>query len=113
MAFRELYPIVAAVIVWGKHWKTKRVLIMCDNKSTVHIVKKGRSRCLAIMRLIRTLTWTAAINNFHFSTKHLPGSTNLASDSLTRLSYQMFRMVALYADTTLNNAQLQRKYNGT
>ena len=87
MAFRELYPIVAAAIVWGKHWKTKRGLFMCDNQSTVHIVKKGRYRCIAIMRLMRTLKWTAAINNIHFSAKHLPVSTNLASGSLSCLSY--------------------------
>ena len=43
MAFRELYPIVAAAVVWGKHWKTKRVLFMCDNQSTVWIIQKARS----------------------------------------------------------------------
>ena len=43
MALRELYPIVAAEIVWGKHWRTKRVLFMCDNQSTVRIVQKARS----------------------------------------------------------------------
>ena len=99
MAFRELYPIVAAAVVWGKYWKTKRVLFMCDNQSTVQIVQKARSRCLAIMRLMRTLTWTAAMNNFHFCDKHLPGVTNLPADSLSRLSFQKFRMVAPYADT--------------
>ena len=67
IVFWELYPIVAAAIVWGKHWRTKRVLFMCDNQSTVRIVQKARSRCLAIMILMRTLTWTAAMNNFHFS----------------------------------------------
>ena len=99
MAFRELYPIVAAAVVWGKHWKTKRVLFMCDNQSTVWIIQKARSRCLAIMRLMRTLTWTAAMNNFHFSARHLPGVTNLPADSLSRLSFQKFRLVAPYADT--------------
>ena len=99
MAFLELYPIVAAAVVWGKYWKTKRVIFMCDNQSTVRIVQKARSRCLAIMRLMRTLTWTPAMNNFHFSAKHLPGVTNLPADSLSRLSFQKFRMVAPYADT--------------
>ena len=98
MAFRELYPIVAAAIVWGKYWKTKRILFMCDNQATVRIIQKARSRCLAIMRLMRTLTWTAAVNNFHFSARFLPGSTNLAADSLSRLLFQKFRMVAPYAD---------------
>ena len=44
MAFWELYPIVAASIVWGKYWKTKCILFMCDNQATVRIVQKARSR---------------------------------------------------------------------
>lgn len=98
MVFRELYPIVAAAVVWGKHWTTKRVLFMCDNQSSVRMVQIARSQCLAIMRLMRILTWTAAINNFHFSAKHLPGCTNLAANSLSCLSFQKFGMVAPYAD---------------
>ena len=109
MAFRELYPIVAATIVWGKHWRTKRVVLMCDIQSTMRIVQKARSQCLAIMRLMRTLTRTAAMNNFHFSARHLPGVSNLAADSLSRFSFQKFRMVAPF----LNHAQLHRKYYGT
>ena len=73
MAFRELYPIVAAAVVWGKCWTSKRVTFLCDNLATVRIIQKGRSKCLAIMKLMRMLTWTAAVNNFHFSAQHLPG----------------------------------------
>ena len=109
MAFRELYPI----FVWGKHWRTKRVLFMCDNQSTVRIVQKGRSRCLAIMRLMRTLTWRATMNNFHFPARHLPGVSNLAADSLSRFSFQKFRMWHHTQTLILNHAQLHRKYYGT
>lgn len=98
MAFRELYPIVAAAIVWGKYWTSKRILFLCDNLSTVHIIQKGRSKCLAIMKLMRTLTWTAAINNFHFSSKHVFGVLNDTADSLSRLQLQRFRECAPEAD---------------
>lgn len=98
MAFRELYPIVAAAILWGKFWTGKRILFMCDNQSTVHIIRKGRSKCLAIMKLMRTLTWTAAKNNFHFSSRHLPSQVNLTADSLSRLLLQKFRVLAPHAD---------------
>lgn len=99
MAFRELYPIVAAAVIWGKYWTTKRVLFLCDNLSTVHIICKGRSKCLAIMKIMRTLTWTAAVNNFCFTAKHLAGRTNQIADSLSRLLLQKFHKLAPYADS--------------
>ena len=40
MAFRELYPIVAAAIVWGKYWTAKRIMFVSDNEATVFIIKK-------------------------------------------------------------------------
>ena len=98
MAFRELYPIVAAAIIWGKQWTGKRIVFVCDNQSTVFILERGRSRCLAIMKLMRTLTWTAATNNFHFTSRHLYGVRNKTADSLSRLLLQRFRELAPGAD---------------
>ncbi|MBV2113495.1 MAG: hypothetical protein KUF82_21290 [Candidatus Thiodiazotropha sp. (ex Ctena orbiculata)] len=98
MAFRELYPIVAAAVLWGKLWTTKRIVFVCDNMSAVYILQKGRSKCLPIMKLIRTLTWTAAVNNFHFTARHLCGEQNKTADSLSRLLLQRFRDLAPEAD---------------
>ena len=98
MAFRELYPIVAAAVLWGKHWTSKRIMFISDNEATVYIIKKMRSKCLPIMKLMRTLTWTAAVNNFHFSAKHLAGKLNTVADHLSRLSLQKFRECAPQAD---------------
>ena len=89
MAFRELYPIVAAAIIWGKQWTGKRIVFMCDNQSAVFILQRGRSRCLAIMKLIRKLTWIAATNNFHFTSRHLFGVRNETADSLSRKMLQL------------------------
>ena len=41
MAFRELYPIVAAAIIWGKSWTSKRIRFLSDNLSTVFIIQHG------------------------------------------------------------------------
>jgi hypothetical protein len=51
----------------------KNILLWCDNEATVGIVKKGRSKCLVIMKLMRQLTWCACKYNFTFSAKHVPG----------------------------------------
>ena len=70
MAFIELYPIVAAYI-FGKEWKTKKIMFVCDNQSVVSILCKGRSKCPHIMKLMRTLTWLALVNNFNFSSIYI------------------------------------------
>ena len=98
MAFRELYPIVAAAVIWGKYWTSKRILFISDNEATVYIIRKMRSKCLPIMKLMRTLTWTAAVNNFHFSSKHLSGRLNTVADHLSRLALSKFRECAPNAD---------------
>ena len=98
MAFRELYPIVAAALIWGKQWTGKRIVFVCDNQSSVYILQRGRSRCLPIMKLMQTLTWTAARNNFHFVSRHLSGERNKIADSLSRLLFQRFRVLAPHAD---------------
>ncbi|CAG2244443.1 unnamed protein product [Mytilus edulis] len=33
MAFLELYPIVVAALLWGKEWKCKKILFLCDNET--------------------------------------------------------------------------------
>ena len=90
MAFRELYPIVAAALKWGKYWTGKGILFLSDNIVTTFIVQRGRSKCLPIMKLMRTLTWTAAENNFHFSSRHIAGIFNPVDDSLSGLLFQKF-----------------------
>ena len=99
MAFFELYPIVVAAVLWGASWKTKKVLFWSDNMSTVEIIRKGRSKCLYIMKLMRKLTWCACTNNFFFSAKHVPGVQNDISDALSRFQIQRFRTLAPDADT--------------
>ncbi|VDI45709.1 Hypothetical predicted protein [Mytilus galloprovincialis] len=94
MAFLELYPIVVAAILWGSKWSKKRILFWCDNEATVAIVKKGRSKCLQIMSLMRQLTWCACKYNFHFSAKHVPGYENEISDALSRFQMDRFRRLA-------------------
>ncbi|VDI15420.1 Hypothetical predicted protein [Mytilus galloprovincialis] len=72
----------------------KRIVFHCDNESTVNIINKGRSKVQDIMKLMRKLTWLAAINNFTFSSKHIPGVKNVIADSLSRFDFQTFRKEA-------------------
>jgi hypothetical protein len=50
------------------------------------------------MKLMRKLTWLAATNNFTFSSKHIPGVTNVIIDALSRFDFQTFLKEAPDAD---------------
>lgn len=42
IAFMELVPIVASVVLWQDSWFKKRILFHCDNAATVAIVNKAQ-----------------------------------------------------------------------
>ena len=94
MALLELYPIVMAAMIWGHQWFKKRIIFRCDNLGTVHILRKGRSKCSKIMLLMRRLTWCAAKNNFSFYSEFIPGIHNSISDAISRFQEERFRHLA-------------------
>ena len=98
MAFMELYPIVVAVYIFGRDWRKKKIMFVCDNQSVNAILRKGRSRCPHIMKLMRTLTWLALINNFHFTSAYIESHNNLCADLLSRLQVEKFRALRPDAD---------------
>lgn len=99
MAFRELYPIVVASLLWGHLWNKKRIMFHCDNEAVVNIVNKGRSKVLDIMKLMRTLTWLSVKQNFTIQCQHIPGVKNVIADSLSRFDFQTFQKAAPAAET--------------
>ena len=98
MAFMELYPIFVAAYIFGKEWKTKKIMFVCDNQSVVSILCKGRSKCPHIMKLMRTLTWLALVNNFNFSSIYIESRKNVYADLLSRLQVEKFKRLRPDAD---------------
>lgn len=93
IAFKELYPIVVAAMIWGHLWVGKRIVFMSDNLATVNILQKGRSKSPHIMPLVRKLTLCAASCNFSVLSQHVPGHLNNIADALSRLQIARFRML--------------------
>ncbi|XP_021362995.1 uncharacterized protein LOC110456530 [Mizuhopecten yessoensis] len=94
IAFKELYPIVVAAMIWGHMWVGQRIVFMCDNSATVAIIQKGRSKSPHIMPLVRSVTLCASISNFTVLSQHVPGRLNDIADSLSRLQINRFRQLA-------------------
>ena len=94
IAYKELFPIVLAAHVWGHFWVKKHVLFPSDNDAVVHILNTRTSRVPCLMRLLRSLLFSAAHHSFSFSSQHVPGVNNQLADALSRFNWQEFRRLA-------------------
>ena len=99
MAFMVLYPIVVASYLFSQEWKGKKIMFVCDNQAVVSILRKGRSKCGYIMRLMRTLTWLSLVNNFYFSSMYIESKKNIAADLLSRFQIDKFKELCPDADS--------------
>ena len=94
IAVLELFPIVAAVEVWGSAWANKSVCFRTDNEALVPVINKQTSREPHIMDLIRRLVLTCLSFNINFMARHVPGQANILADKLSRGQVYEFRNLA-------------------
>ena len=50
IAFLKLVPIAARVVLWHTILVKERLILQCDNRTTVAIISKGRSKSPPIMK---------------------------------------------------------------
>ena len=88
ITIKELFPIVAAVEVWGHMLRNHCILCMSDNEAVVHVINKQSSQEPTVMILIRRLVICAMRFNIMFKAKQLPGKYNVVADKLSRFQLQ-------------------------
>ena len=93
----ELYPIMAAVVVWSDSWANKNVCFFTDHESLVPILNNQTSRDPNIMALLRPLVLTCLRFNINFTARHIPGRYNILADKLSRSQVEEFRILAPWA----------------
>jgi hypothetical protein len=98
IAWQELFAIVVACHLWGGSLQNKRLILHCDNEAVVNIINSKRSRISRVMDLLRHLTLLTLKHNLYIRAQHIPGKRNEIADSLSRLQFQRFRMLAPQAD---------------
>ena len=94
IAVLELYPIVAALELWGRAFANHSVLFMTDNQAVVEVINKQTAKNTSLMRLIRRLVLAALHFNVYFKAKHIPGKTNVIADKLSRFQEVTARQMA-------------------
>ena len=64
IAWKELLAVVMACAMWGDHFRSKKLVVHCDNSSVVYAVNTGTSKCVEMMYLIRQLYHLCVQFNF-------------------------------------------------
>lgn len=80
----ELLTVVVSIKVWGKRWMGKRIVIYCDNMTSVTVVNSGASRDPFLQQCLREICFWAARYEFELKATHLPGMENRTADILSR-----------------------------
>ncbi|GAV09051.1 hypothetical protein RvY_18651 [Ramazzottius varieornatus] len=99
IAWLELVPVYLACVVWGSHWRGKRLQFYSDNQATVAVWKKFSSPHKGLLEIIRRIYFHAAKGNFTLRIQHIPGVANAIADSISRFQMDRFRELAHSAKT--------------
>lgn len=94
----ELYPIYAALVVWGHEWQNKSICFFSDNSAVVHIINKQSSKDCKVMVLIRKLVLLCLDLNINFRAAHVEGRLNIYADKISRLQLKDFQAMAPWAE---------------
>ena len=118
ITFKELFPIVLALHLWGHHFSNKKVIFHCDNQAVVCIINKQSTRSPRSMHLVRCMVSVCLLRNIVFKAVHIPGLENNIADALSRLQFDRFKKLAPMADLAPTQIhatlfqQLMGKYAG-
>lgn len=80
----ELITVVVALKVWKKQLVGKRVVVFCDNETSVEVINRGRSRNEFSQNCLRELVFVAAMGDFEIRAVHIAGCENRLPDLLSR-----------------------------
>ena len=89
ITFWELFALVVAVFTWSDRLRGREVVLNTDNEALVFVWSNG-SRHPAIMRLVRSLFSRSASLSINLLFHHIPGTTNVNADLLSRLQVDHF-----------------------
>jgi hypothetical protein len=64
VTFLELFPVVAALFIWGSELKNKNILFHVDNQAVVTIINKKSSKSPRVMSLVRKMVLVCLIKYF-------------------------------------------------
>lgn len=80
----EMLAIMIGCKVWGKLWKGKRIVVHCDNETSVWCLNRGRAWDPFLLSCLREVEMLAALHEFEIRGNWIPGVENRIPDALSR-----------------------------
>ena len=77
----ELFAVVFAAVAIAPHIPNASIEFLVDNSSDVHIINRQSTRAPRLLALLYT---TSTQHNVHFVARHIPGTSNIVADALSR-----------------------------
>ena len=72
------------VKVWCRQFTNKRILLKCDNQSTVAVLNSGSTRDYFMQGCLREILYYAARHSFEVRAIYFPGEQNIIADLLSK-----------------------------
>ena len=94
ITFKELFPIVLGMEIWGASLRNQCLIAHSDNLAVVHIIKRQTWKEASTMRLVRRLVLTCMKYNTFVKCVHISGKYNVLPDLLSRLQVDEFHRLA-------------------
>ena len=80
----ELLAVVVALKLWCVRWAGKRLLIYCDNMTSVQVINSGATRDVFLQSCLQEICFLAAVHEFDLQARHLSGLQNSVADLCSR-----------------------------
>ena len=80
----EMINILVAIKIWSKKWKSKHILVHCDNLAVVTIISSGKTRDNHLATISRNIWLECAKFDIQLTVKHISGKKNMLADLLSR-----------------------------
>lgn len=94
ITFKELFPIVLAMEIWGSSLRNQCLIAHSDNLAVVHIINKQTCKESYIMILVRRLVLSCMKFNISLRCVHISGKYNILPDLLSRFQVEEFHRLA-------------------
>jgi len=91
--WKELYPVVLALAMWGGQLSGRRLVVRCDNETVCNVWKSGTCKAKPVMALLRAGLLIAAWHNVVVLLVPIPGADNVLADCLSRLQVRRFKQL--------------------
>ncbi|XP_053388259.1 uncharacterized protein LOC128551431 [Mercenaria mercenaria] len=80
----EMLALMVCLHIWGKNFRRRRIVVLCDNLSACIAINTGKSKCHFTQSCLREVIFVMAVNEFELRAQHITSSQNRLSDHLSR-----------------------------